>query len=509
MWIQSKRSTDSEYYGFEPYRMVDVSNRCSGNAGYYAGVYIPSDNDIKLAKEVIEREQPIRFDVLCRRLSPIFNLSEQRITNELRRKTERLISRVSPKIVRLGDFVYLCNMKEIRVRYRTYDAYHERKTEDICHEEMMQALSNIGKSRFKITREELISCAVTAFGYLRTGTDLRRKLTEALNHMIKRGDVEDYERYLRFVCYEPYHMGDYSCKIKQPISKSSPSKISVSVITASQKAANSVHRYCSVGDIKDADKEGFINIYIKKAILDAFLTQKKCFTFKVSEGEKTYLFSIGAKKLHKAIKKDINLYTTADETLWGFALNVKNNSIWSINGNPRVKACDCGKSETKKRIPDSPEFLSKIEGSSIRNTVKQTIGNKVEKSKKNPVNVVSPTQITSPCKKENTPKKKIKTSAAFQIRIKCQRENARDYVSINSATFKRKTFCVFMASQQRLYYIKFDELLTLLKSRYMLPIVYKDSRGECWCFYMDALGRIYKNATDRLVIKELPLCELL
>ena len=66
-----------------------------------------------------------------------------------------------------------------------------------------------------------------------------------------------------------------------------------------------------------------------------------------------------------------------------------------------------------------------------------------------------------------------------------------------------------MASQQRLYYIKFDELLTLLKSRYMLPIVYKDSRGECWCFYMDAQGRIYKNATDRLVIKELPLCELL
>lgn len=178
----------------------------------------------------------------------------------MRRKTERLISRVSPKVIRMGDFVYMSDMQEIRVRYRTRDAYHEQKTEDICHEEMMQALSNIGKKHFKLTKADLISCAVAALGYLRTGPDLNRKLTEALNRMIKRGDVEVYERYLRFVCFEPYHMGDYSCKVKQAISKSTSSKTPNSVITLNRDSGSSVQRYCSVGNIKDADSEGFINI---------------------------------------------------------------------------------------------------------------------------------------------------------------------------------------------------------------------------------------------------------
>lgn len=63
MWQHNKRSIDSDYYSFEPYRMVDVSNRCSGNCGCYAGVYIPSEYDIKLAKEVIERER--QYALMC------------------------------------------------------------------------------------------------------------------------------------------------------------------------------------------------------------------------------------------------------------------------------------------------------------------------------------------------------------------------------------------------------------------------------------------------------------
>lgn len=352
MWQQSRQRSDGpEVFGFETYRMVDVSKRNLVKGSYYCGHYYLSEQMVALAKEVIEKEQPIRFDVLCRRLSPLFNLEDQKITKELKNKTEQLISRISPKVSKLNGFVYLSNLKEITVRYRTTDAFHERKTEDICHEEMMQALCNIGVKYQKLTKDSLIRLAVKALGYFRCGADLRSKLTESLKQMIKRGDVSDCPPWLFFYHNVKYRMGDFDGK------KVQRSAICDLASNTHKNEAKStiIQCYYTVGDVKDADSEGFLPIIIKKTTLKKLAEKQKSFVFKVKNGDEMFGFSKGARTICKKVKQNPENFFIKDDTLIGCVLHVKNGSLWGIKPQNRIKVCDCGKIIIKKSVPDSPE----------------------------------------------------------------------------------------------------------------------------------------------------------
>lgn len=203
---------DGEKYGFVPYRKEDISRSYITALKTIRGFHLPTNDEIIIARKIIEKEQPIRFDTLCRRLSPLFEAEGVRITKELRNRAKRLIGFIFPKVKCENDFVYFSNLSEIPVRYRTGDAYHERKTEDICNEEMMQALSNIGRKHDCILKDDLITIAVYAFGYTKKGADICARLEKALSCMISRCEVSCYDQKVHFIKCPSYKMGDFSSR---------------------------------------------------------------------------------------------------------------------------------------------------------------------------------------------------------------------------------------------------------------------------------------------------------
>lgn len=503
-----------EDYGSEPYRMVDISRRwCRGKVNY-TGFHVLVPSEITLAKEVIEREQPIRFDVLCRRLSPLFNLEGQRITNDLRAKTKRLIANIKPEVINRRGFVYLSSLKEICVRYRTGDAFHERKTEDICHEEMMQALSNIGRLTSKITKEELIDCAVRVFGYSRKGGDLCSRLESALTCMIQRQDVLDSGLFLRFQRCPYYRMGDYC---EKGISQTEKKVITSKSQTAASSTNNCPIPYCyyTVGDFSDADDNGFLTIEIEKELLMAMRSQRRSFAFKVTDGEKIYLYAIGSKKINNAVNKKGKWYADTDMKKLAFALNVNDENLWSFYGSPRKLIGHCGKTHIKKDIADSPEVIWKSapkHNKQIAPTDTKISTQKERQSySRKEVAVIKnypPKLGNNIGKKSEVAKKQIKKSSAFIISLDGGAGNNRRYVSVSASSLKGKHRCVFNISGDNNYFINTTDLIELLKVRRMSSVVYKDTRGECWNFYVDGSGRIYKNASDRQYVKELSPCNI-
>lgn len=504
-----------EDYGSEAYRMVDISRRWCHGKVTYTGFHELIPSEIALAKEVIEREQPIRFDVLCRRLSPLFNLEGQRITNELRGKTKRLIANIKPVVLNCKGFVYLSNLKEVCVRYRTGDAFHERKTEDICHEEMMQALSNIGRLTSKITKEELIDCAVRVFGYSRKGGDLCSRLEAALSCMIRRQDVIDSGYFLRFQRCPYYKMGDYSEKgTCKTVNKGTVSK-SQTEGTSTNDSKN-LHCYYSVGDFSAADNDGFLTIEIEKELLLCIHSQRRTFAFKVTDGPKKYLYTVGAKRIYKAVNKKGKLYASADMKKLAFVLNVNDGNLWSLYGSPREMVGHCGKIRMKKDITDSPEVIGKStpkQNNQIATKVTKISEQKDSQSfNKNGVVVINnnlPKLENNKGKKSEMAKKHIKISSAFIISLEGVSGNNRGYVSVRPSSLKGKHRCVFNISSDNNYFINTTDLIELLKVRRMSSVVYKDTRGECWYFYVDDCGRIYKNASDRQFVKELAPCKII
>ena len=99
------RTTRTEY-GFIPYYHAEKYENCVA-ARHITNVDSPdsSETERNIILDIVKIEQPIEFDVLCRRISPIYNRSE-RLSPALRNKVGTIIFRQLAEQLRIyGRFV--------------------------------------------------------------------------------------------------------------------------------------------------------------------------------------------------------------------------------------------------------------------------------------------------------------------------------------------------------------------------------------------------------------------
>lgn len=169
-------------YGFTKYQVAEVYDieRFEGESDI---VYLA-----KVIKHVADIESPIHFDLLCKRLTPLFG--NQKTTAPIRRMvTSTLNIKLRNRISIIDEFCWTTANTEVRARISDDD--EKRKIEYICKEELAEAMYSIVESSFGITIDDLFIETARVFGFNRTGERIRIALLNALNYLLDSGRACD------------------------------------------------------------------------------------------------------------------------------------------------------------------------------------------------------------------------------------------------------------------------------------------------------------------------------
>ena len=201
-------------YGFVRYRMYDATKHQSSlSCAEYT-----KWNILDIYRAIIKKEQPITIEDLSKRVAPIHGCGK--VTPVFKNQVKDTVKRYLKHEIVIYRHEYVCMIDNaaISVRFRTEDGFHQRNIGSICHEEMMQALKLVLAVDKRLSKESLLRNTARALGFLRCGFVIKYRLAEALDCMIKRGDVLGSDAFLRLnpaTARNDYKMGDYQRNFKE------------------------------------------------------------------------------------------------------------------------------------------------------------------------------------------------------------------------------------------------------------------------------------------------------
>lgn len=126
-------------------------------------------------KKIIEIEQPIHFEELCRKMAPLYG--RQKATSVVRNEIRTLLTtNLRSYIENKGSFISLKDFKELKVRVPQEGSEFLRPINYICDDELLLAMTTIVQNSFGITPEDLFIVTAREFGYKRTGENIMSTL---------------------------------------------------------------------------------------------------------------------------------------------------------------------------------------------------------------------------------------------------------------------------------------------------------------------------------------------
>lgn len=166
-------------YGFIPYQQADISE-------------YPHLRDHEVIRQVIEIEQPIHFEELCRRVASLFG--NLKATSKVREGVESGLSQYLAKTIdRKGDFITLKDFNQLHVRVPNEGSGYVRPIVYISDDELGQAMRVIAKQSYGITPEYLFVATAREFGFKRTGENIVCALRSAYEKMLISGRVKEVD----------------------------------------------------------------------------------------------------------------------------------------------------------------------------------------------------------------------------------------------------------------------------------------------------------------------------
>ena len=142
---------------------------------------------------VMEAEAPIHKEVFYRRLAPVFG--NRKVTALVRKSLDDCISGLlQGEITERGDFLYLTGQTDGRIRIRARvpaDGMEPRPIDQICPEEIRDAITEILKFAFGLTSQDLIAETARAFGFARTSSRIRQCLRDICSEMLDEGILRE------------------------------------------------------------------------------------------------------------------------------------------------------------------------------------------------------------------------------------------------------------------------------------------------------------------------------
>lgn len=176
----------------EEIKRIDTPNNKIGFKDYiYANINelskVPNTYAIK---KIIEIEQPIHLDELCRRVAPLYG--RQKITSVVVNEVIYQIQKFLNNEVRMSKDLFITTKDfTTPIARRFTDSY--RKIEHISQEELIEALKIVITHSIGITPYDL--CVITAkeLGYKRTSSHILYYLNEAYKTMLKTKIAQEIE----------------------------------------------------------------------------------------------------------------------------------------------------------------------------------------------------------------------------------------------------------------------------------------------------------------------------
>ena len=167
-----------EGYGFIPYQRVDISN--------YKHL-----TPTEIIRKVIEIEQPIHSDELCRRVITLF-WGAQKLSPKIK-KNVLLMMRPPKSINRClyddiqydGYFVKMKNFDQLQVRVPNEEDNYIRSVQHIPDDELGMAMMIIAKKSNGITPENLLIVTAREFGFPRAGENVISDLRKVYRKLLK------------------------------------------------------------------------------------------------------------------------------------------------------------------------------------------------------------------------------------------------------------------------------------------------------------------------------------
>lgn len=164
-----ERSKNSNEFGFVGYKLCRPEEYIHKN---------PQD----ALKTILEVEQPIHFEELCRRMAPLYG--RQKATSVVRSEIKSLLAYLKDSIKINNNFISFKDFENLTVRVSKEESEYLRQINYICDDELLLAMTSIVQNSFGITTDDLFIVTAREFGYKRTGENiistLRRVYQNAL-----------------------------------------------------------------------------------------------------------------------------------------------------------------------------------------------------------------------------------------------------------------------------------------------------------------------------------------
>lgn len=166
-------------YEFVPYQLTDISKYEYMN-GY------------EIILKVIEIEQPIHFEELCRRVAPLFGNSK--VTSKVRSGVESQFKwNLRKHIIRKGNFISVKDFDTLRVRVPDVYGDFVRPIHFICEDEIGLAMIMIANKSYGITPEDLLVSTAREFGFKRRGENIVSTLRNAYEKLLKLEKIKEVD----------------------------------------------------------------------------------------------------------------------------------------------------------------------------------------------------------------------------------------------------------------------------------------------------------------------------
>ena len=167
-------------YGFIEYQQANIYD-------YYSE--LSTENIIK---KVIEIEQPIHFEELCRRVAPLYG--NQKATSKIRNEVRTAFRYyLSDTIKQEKDFVTLTDFDNLQVRIPSHTDGYIRPIVNISDDELALAMATIVNHSFGITPEDLFMETTHVFGFKRMGESIVLSLRRVYNDMLANGQFKEID----------------------------------------------------------------------------------------------------------------------------------------------------------------------------------------------------------------------------------------------------------------------------------------------------------------------------
>lgn len=167
-------------YGFVEYKQINIWNNSRNT----------SAEDIIL--KVIEAEQPIHFEELCRRVAPKYG--NEKVTSKIRHLVRMAFENSLSNIVeQKDDFVTLADFDNLQVRVPKNESSYTRPIIYISDDELALAMTTIVQHSFGIGPDSLFVETAREFGFKRMGENIISSLRRVYNDMLNNGVLKEIE----------------------------------------------------------------------------------------------------------------------------------------------------------------------------------------------------------------------------------------------------------------------------------------------------------------------------